>query len=363
MIKRSDGKIGIREYTSLILITVGLKLADTTPSLLMDKGKNAGWILPLLSFVLMAVSFLILLSVLRRHEGKGLMELIRQLAGTYGGFVLGMLLVLFTLGSTVLNTRSYSDILNTMVYQKTPLSALYVMLMLAAFYVSNRGFEAIGRTAWIVIPYIEVFLFLLVGFVWRDIDWLHLGPIAGPGWIDLIKESTMHTSVYGEMVLLTALLPLVRSFEDFRKASYWGFSFCALKIAAMTAIYVAVFDYPAAKNMAYPFQQLTRTAAIGQIITHIESVFLAFWLIASVIHFAVYIYLLAFLVARTLRMEEFEPLLLPLTGLILLLGLLPENISKVNQYRELFLQGSTVLYLLLPFVLWSLDRWRRRVPQ
>ncbi|WP_426446075.1 GerAB/ArcD/ProY family transporter [Paenibacillus sp. S-38] len=360
MIKRSNGKIGTREYGSLILITVGMKLADTTPTLLMDQGQNAGWLLALFSFVLMLTAFVVLTSVLRRNEGKGLMELITELAGTYAGFGIGLLLAAAMLLTTVFSSRSYADIVNTMVYQKTPPNALYAMFLLAAYYISKRGFEAIGRTAWIIIPYIEVFLALLVFFVWQDIDWLHLAPAAGPGWDHLIRQSPFYTAIFGEMVLMAAFVPFVRTASEFRRASFLCFIFSSIKIVVMTAVYIAVFDYPAAKNMAYPFQQLTRTATIGQFITHVESIFLAFWLIAAVIHISVYLYMLAFIFARTFRMDEFEPLILPLAVLVLLLGLLPENNPRVSQYRDLVLHGSSLFYLCLPFLLWALDRLRRR---
>ncbi|MCZ8521022.1 MULTISPECIES: GerAB/ArcD/ProY family transporter [Paenibacillus] len=361
MKKKSQGKLGTREFTSLLLLAVGLKLSDTTPTLLLEKGETAGWIIPLLAFVPISISLLVLLSVLRKYPDKGLMELISELAGKYGGVAIGLILFVATLASTALESRSYVDIVNTMVYQRTPIPALYLMMMLAAYYVANRGFEAIGRTAWIIIPYIEIAVLMLVWFVYRDVDWLHLFPIAGPGGTVLVKESMSHISMYREIILLTAFIPFAKSYKDFRLATVVGSTVSVFKIALITAVYVAVFDYPAARNIAYPFQQLTRSASIGQIITHVESLFLAFWLIATIIYFAIQVYILAFLFARMMQLDEFEPLILPLAGLALLLGLLPGNISRVMHYRDLLMQNSTAIYLLLPFLLWALDRYRRRV--
>lgn len=359
MLTRSNGIAGTREYTALLLLTVGLKLSDTTPSLLVKGGNVAAWIIPLLAFGVMVVPFLLLLALLKTHPGKGLTDLLFLAAGRWGGMLIGLAVCLITLVSTALGSRTYVDIINTMGYQRTPLFALYAMLMAAVFYVANRGFETIGRTAWIVVPYIEIFLALLVVFVWYDVEWQHLFPIGGPGLPALLREGANHGSIFGEMILFAAFVPLLRNLRAFKVASWIGYGACSVKIAVMMAVYVAVYDYPPTENMAFPFQQLTRAASIGTIISHVESVFFAFWLIATIIHFAVYVYLLAFLFARSLGLDAFEPLILPFTGLTLLIGMLPENISRVNQLLDTTLHVSTYMFILLPFVLWSMIRLRR----
>ncbi|TYP74789.1 GerAB/ArcD/ProY family transporter [Paenibacillus methanolicus] len=361
MLSRSNGKSGTREYTALLLLTVGLKLSDTTPSILFKSGKIAAWVIPLLAFGVMVVPFLLLLAMLKSRPEKGLTDLLFLAAGRWGGMLIGLALCLVTLVSTAFGSRTYVDIINTMGYQRTPLFALYLMLMAAVFYVANRGFETIGRTAWIVVPYIEVFLALLVVFVWYDVEWQHLFPAAGPGLPILLREGANHGSIFGEMILFTAFIPLMRNLQEFKIASWIGFGACAVKIAGMTAVYIAVYDFPPAENMAYPFQQLTRAASIGQIISHLESVFFAFWLITTVVHFAVYVYLLAFLFARSLGLDTFEPLILPFTGLTMLIGMVPENSSRVNQVLDTTLHVSTYMFILLPFVLWSMIRLRRLV--
>ncbi|MFC4098075.1 GerAB/ArcD/ProY family transporter [Paenibacillus xanthanilyticus] len=359
MLSRSNGKTGTREYTALLLLTVGLKLSDTTPSLLFKSGQVAAWVVPLLAFAAMLAPFLLLLAMLKAHPGKGLVDLLVLAAGRWGGMLIGLVLCLVTLVSTALSSRTYIDIINTMGYQRTPIFALYLMLMAAVFYIANRGFETIGRTAWIVVPYIEVFLALLVVFVWYDVEWLHLLPAAGPGLPVLLREGASHGSIFGEMILFAAFVPLVRNLRAFKAASWVGYGACAVKIAGMMAVFVAVYDYPPAENMAFPFQQLTRAASIGQIISHVESVFFAFWIITTVIHFAVYVYLLAFLFARSLGLDAFEPLILPFTGLTLLIGMMPENISRVNELLDTTLHVSSFMFFLLPFVLWGMIRLRR----
>ncbi|TVY07804.1 GerAB/ArcD/ProY family transporter [Paenibacillus cremeus] len=360
MIKPSDGKLGKREFLSIVLFTVGIKFTDTTPDLLFTYGKNAAWMLPILSGLLIGIPLLLLLGLLKKHETLGLIELIHRLMGKYFGFAVGLTLFFIMLTGTILNTRNYIDIVNTMYYPKTPIFYLQLFLIAVCFFVANRGFETIGRMAWIILPYIQVIIILLVVFVWQDSDWMHLFPILGPGLDQVFKQSMWHNSIFGEMILLTAFYTYTKSHSVFRFTALVGISFTSIQIAFFCAIYVFVFDFPAVNHLIYPFHQLARTAAIGQMITNVEALFFGFWIISTVIHFSIVLYLSAVLFAKTVKLDEFEPLLLPLSGLALLLGLLPENIIVTTAFREILLKSSSIILLSLPFVLWILDRWKGR---
>ncbi len=356
---RADGKIGVREYASILLLSVGLRMADSTPSIYFQLGYSAAWVIPLASCLLMGVSFMVMLSLLKKYKDKGLIELTFALTGRFGGTVIGFTLFLLMLLFTVVSARNYTDILNMMVFQLTPLPALLLMLLGASLYVASRGIETIGRTAWIVIPYIEVAVIALIAFVWEEIEWYHLFPIAGPGLHKLLLDSVRYSSFFGEIILFAAFFPLLRSYKSYRLASYIGFGISCIKICVMLTVFVAVYDYPAVKNLEFPFQQLTRSASIGGIVTHIESVFLAFWLISTVIHFAIYLFLLVTLLGQLLHLQPISKLLAPLAGLILLLAMLPTNLTLIRPYWDKVHAFGSIVFLALPFVLWSADRMKR----
>ncbi|MBS4178942.1 GerAB/ArcD/ProY family transporter [Lederbergia citrea] len=363
MIKTADGKIGTREFFSIIILDIGIKATDTTPNFLFTDGKNAAWMMPIFSFVIILIPFLLLLSLLKKHE-KGLMELLFNLTGKYIGGIIGFGLFLIVFSGTFINSRSYIDIVNVMFYPKAPvLLLLFLLLGVASFLVAKRGFEAIGRTAWFLIPTIHIMLILLIILSWKELDWVRLFPIAGPGVTHIMKKSITHSSLYGDIILFAVFFSFIRNYKSFRLASFLGLGFSCAIIAVFLAIYTMVFDYPEIINMAYPYQQLTRIASLGEIITHVEAIFLGIWVISAAIHFAITLYLSAYLFAGALQLTEFEPLILPFAGLALLLGLHEENIFQVTTLREILFISSSWIFILLPFFLWTVDRWKGRVKE
>lgn len=359
-IKQSDGKIGTREFTAIIILTIGIKFSDSTPSLLFEHTKTAAWISPFVFLICMGVPFLLLLSLLKKHKDKNLITLIKYYFGKPVGTLAGGILVLIMLGGCVFNSRSYVDIISVMFFTKTPVHFLLFVLLVTSYYVANRGFETIGRTSWLILPYITVVVFVLIIAVFPLFNVSNLFPIWGPGFIPLLKQSFSHSSLFSEMIILTVFYPYLRTDKDFRIASYIGWGFVTIQFAFFLAVYVMIYDFPSVQFMNYHFQHLTRSAQFGTI-THVESVFLGFWVMASIVHFSIYLYTTTALLGYTLNIQEFEPLLLPVTGLVFLLALIPENIvTTIYLGRNLMLIGATYIVIMIPILLWCMDKIRRK---
>ena len=134
---------------------------------------------------------------------------------------------------------------------------------------------------------------------------------------------------------------LLLFFQTFALTSHFvgfflGLGFSCVVIALFLAIYTMVFDYPEIINLAYPYQQLTRIASLGEMIAHVEAVFLGIWIITASIHFAIILYLTAYLFAGALQINKFEPLILPFAGLALLIGLLTENVFQITKFKKYY---------------------------
>ena len=356
MIRVNNGLIRKRELTAIVIFLYVIQLMNTTPDTLIKFGKNAAWVLPIISFAVMLIPFLVLLYIVKKHDA-GLVELVFSLLGKRIGSFVMFLFFLIIFSALMINSRNYTDVYNTMFYPKTPVPYLYVMLIGASFYIANRGLENIGRTAWILCPLYLFVTYILIFFILEDFSLERIYPIAGPGFGVLLTKGAAYSSIYGESILLLALYPFVRKFKDFRIGVLYGWMVGVVSLAFFMVIYVSIFDFPAVQDIAYPFQQLTRMATLGTI-GHLESIYLATWTVASAIHFSIYLYLAAFFLSKMLRLKEFEPLLLPIAGLCVLAGLISPNIFVGNALRETLIQTSTVILVLFPFILWGIDRFK-----
>jgi len=207
----NEAKIGGREFASIFMIVVGMKLSDITVTILYESGETAGWMIPLISLAFILIPYTLLMSVMKRWSGKGLPEVLFQVGGKFGGTLICLAFFAGALLMTAVTSRGYVDIINVMVYQQSPLYVLYFMLMGAASYVAHRGFEAIARISWVLIFLVEAALVLLVAIMWRDVDWLRLNPWAGPGIKEIVKTGFVHSAMFAEIILASVFIPRLDS--------------------------------------------------------------------------------------------------------------------------------------------------------
>ncbi|MDR5658354.1 endospore germination permease [Serpentinicella sp. ANB-PHB4] len=353
----SNGKITSKELFAIVVITLGIKYTDFTSSILLRSGQTGAWILPIISIIAILPSFLALLSLLKQYKNKNLIEIIYHLTGKYLGFIIAITFFIIALASTSFNSRSYADSIITMFYPDSPMIPLYIVGMLTCYFIASRGLEGIGRIASILLPYFAFTAFLLIILLWEFFDIDHIFPLLGPGTISLAREGIAHSSILGDIIILAVLYPFVDSFKSYKKGSIFGLIISTLVISVFMLIYILVFDFMPATHIAHPIHHLHRQAQLGLLIPNVESLFFFFWVTASAIRFSIYLYVLASILANTLKLNEFEPLILPLTGLSIFIGLIPENsIESMLDYRgNYLLRYSWMMFLFIPLLLWIIS--------
>ena len=357
MIRQSDGKIGFRELIAFLLLTIAFKNADMTPLILFNQIKHSTWMMPIIAGLFLVGPLLILLSLLEKYKDKGLVQLNYAILGKYIGFVINISLFVMGLLAVSLFARNSADMLNALFFPRTPTFALLVFGVAVSYFIANRGLEVIGRVSWFFFPILLSVLTFLFLLIYRKITPAFIYPIWGPGIKTIIRESIGHNSLLIELFYITILYPFFRKRKEYKYGALIGGALSILILSLSFALYLMIFDYPSIEKIAYPFQSLTMFVGLGRFISNIEAYFMFFWVIGSTIRFAIYIYLLAAAFGYTLKLKEFEPLVLPMSAMIALIGILPINsIIAVLYWRSKYLQlGGSMFFIFLPLILWLVD--------
>lgn len=360
MLRQSDGKTGTREWTALIIILITIFATDMTPTVLFPQGKTATWMFPIVWLIVISIPLIALLSLLKLYKNKGLIEIIYHVTGRYFGFLINSILFIILLFATILNTRSYVDIIRGVFLRTTPAIAIYFVFMGASFLIAKRGFEVIGRLSWLIIFYFEIGIILLIVLLFNDLDFSNLFPLRGPGIISIAKQGVTQVSIIAEIILISIFFPYARDYKDYKVSNLLGLGIGLLQFVIMLIMYLTLFGYSVLEAIPYPFQQVTKLAGIERFFTNLDAVYLFFWLSIAILRLAFYLYLLSAAFAYTVKLTEFEPLLLSFSGLVILLGVLPKNpVQTTFQLRNSFLlKQSWLFFLLLPLTLWVVAHLR-----
>lgn len=352
MFRATDDKIGIREYISIIVIVFYSKITDSTPTLFLKEGMTAGWVTPLISGLIMFLVLYSILRVLKKYEGKGLIEVIYILLGKYVGFFISLLIFLTFLVFALTNSSSYASILTIIFFPNTNIIVLYFFLMLSSATVAYWGLKSIGRTARLLIPYIVVAMISILFLIKGEVRTEYLFPLQGSGIKNLLKSGVMLNSVFAEIVIFMTFRPMIRNYKEFKLSTIIGFWVSVVNMMIFFAVYIMCFDYPPVIIINYPFHTLIRFISVSRFFTNFEALYLLFWIIIAVIRFAMYLYILSGVFAQMIKSTKVEALIPAFAVIVFMLGLIPENhIITVQFIRLTNIRITSILYLILPVIL------------
>src|SRR3954467_10856886 len=221
--KGQPGKLGIREYIAIMILTVGAKATEDTPAALYNAVQSSAWMIPILSGVFFVIPLFLLLKTMSLFQGKNLVEVIQLVFGKYIGFIVCLIIFFITSFAVSLDSRTYSEIIRSFYFETTPKVAIYGILMFVCAYGAKKGIEHIGSVAYLVVFYaiITLVIALLLGLQDSTIE--AILPIWGAGKLELLKKSTLTLNLYADLVLAALLIPYMKSNKDFQKGTWLSF--------------------------------------------------------------------------------------------------------------------------------------------
>ena len=362
---RINTKLSTYEIFSLTNIAISMIITNTTPSLIAQTTQNAFWYVPLISFIVVLPSLLILLYLLNKYDAEHFVDLLERLLGKFFGKTIAFIVFLSNFFLLAFDQRSYVSQIKTLYFEQSQLISIFTILTLISIFGAIRGIKVLGYTAKIFLPYFLISLCLLVVLIFPSLIPQQIFPIFGTGLTHVIREGVSKGSIFSKFTLLFMLLPVVRKPKDFYKGALIGLILSVLQIITFFFIYTAFFDYDSIATTPFPFHEMTQYISLGDFFTNIESFFLVFWLASTFIRFILYLYLISWLFGAIFNIKNFELLISPLGFLLMLIGLLPGNMIVTEMvYRNTLFDLTTPIIIIFPLILLIshfIRRIRRRI--
>jgi hypothetical protein len=208
-----------------------------------------------------------------------------------------------------------------------------------------------------ILPWI---LFIVVAFiilVYNLIKVDYLFPLGGAGVKTILKGGVRYSGIFSEVVFFAVVFPKVKSYKAFKVSSFIALGYGVVLMSFLSAMYLMVLDYPPIVINSTPFHTVARLIYGGRFISNLEAFFFLFWIIAILVRFSMYVFIIAEIFSLTLRHNEPKPLIVPLSALLMLIALMPKNfIQNTFVVRVFALNTMWIVIYALPFILLFLSR-------
>lgn len=336
-----EGKIGVYEAVSLMVITLMSKTFFSSPSQVFQKAGNAGWLQLLISGSTSIILFSLLYLLMKRFPGQDYVAILQEVFGTIIGKILLILVVMFFTLYTAISLREFTDILKIIVLPLTPISVIFVSFLTVILIISYLGLEPLARTtAFFSIWWLIAFILILILPI-ENYRTYRLFPLFGYGLGQLFYSGITRISAWGEIFLLVLISNSLQGIKEFKKIGYTSMSITVLGISISFTCYTLAFPYYVAVEPVSSYFQMTRLISYGRFFQRLEAIFIFLWVISALINSCFTFYVSVTTYAKTFRLTEYKPLLIPFAVLTFTLAILPTNFSWVATKAVLFLRTYT----------------------
>jgi spore germination protein KB len=347
-----DGMLGrpgvVAIMTTILTTWVFLPLI----SVLARSAKSAAWIAVPLGAATAAVGYSLVMTLLKRFPGRGLLEVTLEV----GGPVFGRLLVLtygfFFLAVAAGTARVFGDGVVTAIMPRTPLSIHLGTLAVVMLYSNFGGLEAMARVNWLLLPLFILSLIVLVGFNVNHFIPNGILPILGNGPIGIVRAGLTATGVFGEILALPILFPMVRRQAT---AARDGLTALVLSVAVGTSVVLAsllCFPDGELERRILPLFELGLLLHVGTFFSRVEVIFIFMWFFAAASKLAIALYLTNLSFCTAFKLPGYRPVIPIMLVLFYAAAFMPRNITEAVIVNTVFVRPlGAALVLGAPVVL------------
>ena len=346
-----------KEFSSLLITLMSLKLLFNFPLNLIKNSANAAWIQVIF---LTLVALLLFYITTRVYEKRiNLIELAKIHTNKPIKIIVGLLIFAVMLMNMMSMMRVFPESVKIILLKNTDTGVITGVYAITIFIGALLGIKAVAKVNYI---FLSICGILLLGFILLLIPYYkieNIFPILGNGAKCLFLGGIKHISLFSDIIVLNILIAYSKNLGDAKKSGYKAIIISGIVGVIITLLYGMVYPYPQSERFILPMYQLTRMIHLGNFFNRFEALFQFIWSILAFLYGAVYLYMLCFVWQITFGLKYLKPLILPMIILVSGLALLPESIMDIMQISEIFEYISYPIAFFLPIIIGGIDKRRK----
>lgn len=298
-----------------------------------------------------------------RYPEKTLFDYNELVFGKGLGKVISVLFFFFIFMIASHNLRNIGNFVNVQIMPDTPVHFIMILFLIVVVYATRLGLEPLARTAEIMVPWVILFLFILLAALPPNFETENLKPIMERGPKPIIKGSlSVIAFPYLESVLLLMLYPYVKNKKGAKKAFLVGAVIGGFVLIIITLYSILVLGADFTARNLYPAYTLAKQINLANIFQRLEAIVAGMWFISIFFKLTICFYASSLGLAQILQLKDYRPLTLPL-GMILvcLATFVTPNMVEFQSYLMKYEFPYNLTFgLFLPLLILSISMFRRR---
>jgi spore germination protein KB len=356
-----EGKIGTLEAMWGLSLFCCAKLFLMFPTVAIELGGSAGWVIPVISSLTGLVGLYIIVSLLKRFPGQTIIEAGQSAAGPIIGFIAAVFYLAFFISSVSLATREFSEAIKVMALPSTPLYVIALLFIIAMTVCMYLGLEAMSRMGIIIAISALAIILLLTVLQTSSYNIGYLFPLLGKGPARLALWGMIKSSNFSELLFAGLIVNDLGGWKNTLKAGTYAVFLSMLVTTVIVLAVILSFGPTMSEALFLPVFRLAKQVMIRRFFQRLESVFLVFWILVWFLYCAFGLYASVITFTRMFRLAQYKPLIPVFAAAIFALAMLPHDMAESFWFENYVLRNiSWFASFAVPLVLLVIAALRRK---
>lgn len=347
-----------KEFSSLLITLMSVKMLLTFPVKLVKNSGNAAWIQVV--FVTAIALLLFRITVFVYQKKMNLIELIKIRTNKPVKIIFGLAAFITLFMNMISVVRIFPESIKIVLLQESSSDFILAIFIITIFLGARYGIESIVRVNYIFLPICGILTVAFILLLTPYFKVSNLMPIFGNGAENIFVKGINGLSFFSDIIILNILLAHSKSYKTAKDSGFRAILISGAIAAVIMLVYGMVFPYPVSGEFVLPIYQLTRIINLGNFFNRFEAVFQFAWSILMFLYGVTYLYVLCFIWQITFNLKYWQPLLFPVTLLIAGFSFIPESIMSANKLTTALENLVYPVALLLPIVVGIIDKAKEK---
>lgn len=354
---KSKVTLKTREFSSIIINLITVKMLFTYPRYIVQKCENSAWLAVLLATVAACGIYYITQKLYTSCGKVSILSQAEYLGGKAFKIFIGLILYIVIATDIVPMIRACPEAVKTALLQNSNMIDIVVILAIGILLGTYNGIEALGRAASIFLPFAAAFMFAFFLMVIPHFDVNNLFPLS-------LKKTAINgssaLSIFSDIIVINLLMPYCGDSKTIKKGGFSAIIISGIAGFLITISYCLVFSYPVSSYFISPMYQLARIINIGMFFQRLEAAFEFIWTISNLFYTSVYLFVLCDIFKHCFNLKSYRPIVFPVMVLLFWYVFYWESYSDAMSYAYSNINIIFPIIYILPLLIGGLYLIRRR---
>ena len=275
-----------------------------------------------------AAAFLVvwlLINLQKKYKGKTLIEIAEEKLGDWAKYIIFALIFVYLLFSAAMTLCETGEFIRAVSFPSAPLMFIFLFIIAGSVICCAQGFDAIGRTHSIVIPFAALVTVIITLFAIPKGTVSNLTPYLGGGAKSVFLNGLSGIGLYGDLIILFMLAPFSNPETKFKSTALLSVGTGVLINFLVILSYTMSAPYEISKTIIHPMYQLVKLFSMGKFLQRTDGYFLYISTVCGILSVSLNLFFAAYAAKEVFLLPKVRPLSYPLGAAAVFLALLPES--------------------------------------